>query len=353
MKISDFIFKFKTYRMREDGLCRVRFFINNQREIICVLTDIDDMSNAPYLDSICDTVINLLYENGHLLKCDCFVLHDEFDNSMAIIEKNGNINKPISKRELELLTECEEQEFAYKSMKIAEIRNQIEKKRYEINPFINNRYLQSPSYIKHAIEIQENAVSKKMLKALIDEGAVERELDNLIKKDLSLIGEIYGHPHDEYIVFSEFPLGDKRVDFAIFSSRSSMNVTFIEIKGADFNLKKRGHYDNLNSKIEEANSQIRNHRKYIYNDYETFRKEMHRIREKAEAGENIYNAFLSPKGELQVDPNKNVNIRFVIVAGRTSENDIEESDLRYQFGREHTDVELFSWDSWIRRLRRD
>ena len=205
--------------MREDGLCRVRFFINNQREIICVLTDIDDMSNAPYLDSICDTVINLLYENGHLLKCDCFVLHDEFDSSMAIIEKNGNINKPISKRELELLTECEEQEFAYKSMNIAEIRNQIEKKRYEINPFINNRYLQSPSYIKHEIEIQENAVSKKMLKALIDEGAVERELDNLVKKDLSLIGGIYGHPHDEYIVFSEFPLGDKRVDFAIFSSR--------------------------------------------------------------------------------------------------------------------------------------
>lgn len=134
MKISDFIFKFKTYRMREDGLCRVRFFINDQREIICVLTDIGSMSNAPYLDSVCDTVISLLSENGQLLKCDYFVLHDEFDNSMIIVEKNGNINKRISKRELELLTESEKQEFAYKSMEIVEIRNQIEKKRYEINP---------------------------------------------------------------------------------------------------------------------------------------------------------------------------------------------------------------------------
>ena len=80
---------------------------------------------------------------------------------------------------------------------------------------------------------------------------------------------------------------------------------------------------------------------------------MHRVRIKAEAGEKIYNVFLAPKGKLQVDPNKNINVRFVIVAGRTPEDDIEESDLRYQFGRKNNDVELFSWDSWIRRLSRD
>ena len=43
MKISDFIFKFKSFRMREDGLCRVRLFVNTQKETICVLTDIDSM----------------------------------------------------------------------------------------------------------------------------------------------------------------------------------------------------------------------------------------------------------------------------------------------------------------------
>ena len=48
-----------------------------------------------------------------------------------------------------------------------------------------------------------------------------------------------------------------------------------------------------------------------------------------------------------------MDVRFVIVAGKTPENDIEESDLRYQFGRNNRDVELFSWNSWIRRLSRD
>ena len=339
--------------MREEGLCRVRFFVNTKQEMICVLTDIDIMSNAPYLDTVCDTVINLLYDNGYLLNCQVYVLHDDFDNSMAIIDKYGNVKKRLSKKQIDVLTECDENEFTQKSMEILSIKRQIEKKRYEINPFINNQYLESPAYIKREIEIQENAISKKKLKELIDGGASERELGGLIKKDLSLIAEIYSYPNDEYIVFSEFPLGNRRVDFALFSSRSTMNITFIEIKGADFNLKKRGHYNNLNAKVEEANSQIRNHRKYIYNDYESFRKEVHRVRQKAESGENIYNAFLSPKGELQVDPNKNVNIRFVIVAGRTPEDDIEESDLRYQFGRDDRDVELFSWNSWIRRLSRD
>lgn len=353
MKISDYILKFKSYRMREEGVCRVRLFVNLRREFICVLTDIGDMSNAPYLDTVCGAAIHTLYDEGLLLNCQFLILHDDFDNKMVLIDQYGNIERQLTKKEVEILTECDEKEFAYKSVEILSIRRRIEKKLYEINPFIDNQYLKSPSYIKREIEIQENAVSKKELKELIEQGASEKKLDDLIKKDLSLIAEIYSHPYDEYIVFSEFPLGDSRVDFAIFSDRSTMNVTFIEIKGADFNLKKKGHYDSLNAKVEEANSQIRNHRKYIYNDYESFRRKMHEIRLRAESGEKIYNAFLSPKMNLQVDSNKNVDVRFVIVAGKTPENDIEESDLRYQFGRNNRDVELFSWNSWIRRLSRD
>lgn len=355
MKVSDFIYKFKSYRMREQGLCRVRFFVNMQSEFTCILTDIASMSNAPYLDTVCDFVIHLLYENGYMLECQYIILHDECYNRMEMVDKYGNIvKKNLSKEDVIALTNCSDDEFEKKSMDILQVRRQIEKKRYEIDPFINNQFLKSQSYIRRELEIQENSISKKKLKELVDSGAKERALSELIKKDLSLVAEIHSSsPHDEYIVFSEFPIGNKRADFAIFSSRSTMNVTFIEIKGADFNLKKRGRYDNFNAKIEEANSQIRNHRKHISNNYESFRKEMHQIRMKAESGEKVYNAFLSPKEKLLVDPNKNINIRYIIVAGRTPEDDVEESDLRYQFGKDDRDVELFSWDSWMRRLSRE
>ena len=52
MKISDFIFKFKSFRMRREGLCRVRIFINSEKEKICVLTDINNMSNMHMLSHV-------------------------------------------------------------------------------------------------------------------------------------------------------------------------------------------------------------------------------------------------------------------------------------------------------------
>ena len=93
MKISDFIFKFKSIRMREEGLCRIRFFVNTQKEMICVLTDIDSMSNAPYLDTVCNTVIQSLHDNGYLIDCQIYILHDDFDNSMDVIDEYGKCAK--------------------------------------------------------------------------------------------------------------------------------------------------------------------------------------------------------------------------------------------------------------------
>lgn len=355
MKVSDFIYKFGSYTMRGEGLCRVRFFINKQNKFTCILTDVETMSSAPSLNNMCDIVIRLLYEDGYMLECKYIILYDEHCGSMEVIDKYGNsVKKYLLKEDVIALTDCEEDEFEQKSMDILSIRKQIEKKRYGIDSFKNIQSSKSLSYLKREFEIRENSISKEQLKEFINSGAKERELSELIKKDLSLISEIHSYlPHDEYIVFSELPIGDDIVDFAIFSGRSTMKVTFIEIKGADFNLKKRGHYDSFNAKIEEAHSQIRKHRQYISNNYELFRREMHRIRLKAELGEKVYNAFLSPKRELLVDPNKNIRIRYIIIAGRTPEDDIEESNLRYQFGESDRDVTLFSWDSWMRRLKRE
>ena len=111
MKISDFIFRFKSFRMREDGLCRVRLFVNTQNEMICVLTDIGEMSNAPYLDTVCGTVLHSLYKERYLLNCKIHILHDDFDNSMVIVDKYGNVERTLSKEQIEVLTECDENGF--------------------------------------------------------------------------------------------------------------------------------------------------------------------------------------------------------------------------------------------------
>jgi hypothetical protein len=78
----------------------------------------------------------------------------------------------------------------------------------------------------------------------------------------------------------------------------------------------------------------------------------HRIRDQAERGERIHHAFVGPRGKLLVDPNKDVNVQYVIIGGRTRDDQLE-SQLRHEFELSfNPQIKLESWDSWVRKLRR-
>ncbi|MPQ60052.1 DUF4263 domain-containing protein [Duganella sp. FT27W] len=163
---------------------------------------------------------------------------------------------------------------------------------------------------------------------------------------------LYAQPADEYIGFSELPLDNGRVDFALFSGRSRLDITLIEIKGADFNLTSQSSYGNINAKFNEARQQIGARLGYIYRHYEEFRQHMHRIRQRAQNGDATHNAFLGPISKLEVDPNKDVNIQYVVIGGRTVDDELE-SRLRHEFEISFNPrIRLESWDSWSRKLRR-
>ncbi|WP_339308269.1 hypothetical protein NST33_13625 [Paenibacillus sp. FSL L8-0435] len=58
------------------------------------------------------------------------------------------------------------------------------------------------------------------LEKLINEGASEQKLQRELKKDLSIFSKICAIPHDEYIIFSELPVGiTGDCDFAVFTGR--------------------------------------------------------------------------------------------------------------------------------------
>jgi hypothetical protein len=195
-------------------------------------------------------------------------------------------------------------------------------------------------------------ISKSSLKSIIENGCKEQELQRHLKTDLSIFGEAYAKPDDEYICFSEFPLANGAIDFVVFTGRSRMDVILIEIKGAEFNLVNSNHYGAFNHKVNEAATQIQMRQGTIYRDLESFRQNVHKIRKRAEDGESIYNAFLGPRSSLLVDPKKDVNIRSVVIGGRTV-NDLEESTMRHNHELSSTPpVRIESWDTWLRRLQR-
>jgi len=195
-------------------------------------------------------------------------------------------------------------------------------------------------------------ISKASLQALVDQKVGERELQAVLKKDLSIFGEAYAKPDDEYICFSEFPLGEGFVDFAVFTGRSRMDVILIEIKGAEFNLTNSDHYGDFNYKVNQAAGQLRERLGYIFRNEIAFREKVHSVREKVEQGAQLYNSFCGPLRGLHVDPHKDVTVRTVLIGGRTV-NDYVESVKRHDYERTfNPSIRIESWDTWLRRLQR-
>lgn len=184
--------------------------------------------------------------------------------------------------------------------------------------------------------------------SLVAQGASERELQTELKRDLSILGAACAHPaiKREYIAFSEFPIAHGKVDFVVFTDRSRMDVILIEVKGANFNY--------LNSDgavaadINYAAQQIRERFYQIQSIYEPFRREVHIIRKAVESGTQKYSSVLGPNGYLHVDPEKDIDVRGIVIGGRTK-SDPDESRVRHQLEMANPRVMFESWDSWLRK----
>ena len=173
---------------------------------------------------------------------------------------------------------------------------------------------------------------------------------------MSIFAELYAETQDEYICFSEIPLGDGGVvDFVVFSGRSRMNVTLIEVKGAEFNLivNCNGYKNIFARKMEIALTQVRSRSGYISRNYNEFRENVHKVRERVENGETLYKSLVGPKGSLQVDSNKDIYVRYYVIGGRI-QNDLEESRIRHEYLNDSkAPIYIEIWDTILRKLRRE
>ena len=257
----------------------------------------------------------------------------------------------ISREKVLGILGCDEDELSERSINNRKIYEQADKIRYARDPFADSTYIPSPEFISRKCEILHSMIPKSSIVQLIESGAKEQEIQRVLKKDLSLIAEAYVRG-DEYICFSEYPLADGSIDFVIFTGRSRMDIILIEVKGANFNLINANSYGSFNHKVSDAAEQIQKRLGIIYRNYELFRKNAHEKRMKALSGDLIHNAFVGPESCVQVDPNKDVYIRSVVIGGRTV-NDLEESKKRHDYEMRSTPpIRIESWDTWLRRLTR-
>ncbi|ETR93582.1 Shedu anti-phage system protein SduA domain-containing protein [Acinetobacter lactucae] len=358
MKISDFIFNFNK-RLNSESLafCRVRYYLVNMKHIVFI-TDLAELNFGQSVTNAIESIIEDLYSYGYInQKNITFVEHYEATDfrkdTFDIVDLTPKTTwKNISfESVLELIGEDLFKDIMVKSSNDCKIIDYVKKICLKTNPFFDSSYRPSNSFIRRKIEIRDLMISKDEITHMIDSFSNELDIQKLLKKDLSVLAEAYTD-NEEYICFSEFPIGDGFVDFVIFSGRSRMEVTLIEVKGANFNLVNANHYKNFNSHISKASSQIELRVGNIFKNLEYFRDFFHKVREKAEKNEKIYNSFIGPAGALLVDPNKDINIKTIIIGGRTND-DVLESSIRQNYERSRIPpIRVESWDTFIRRLKR-
>ena len=155
---------------------------------------------------------------------------------------------------------------------------------------------------------------------------------------------------EEYICFSNYPIGDKIADFVVLTSRSKMKVCIVEVKGADFKIVKANHYQGLNVHMNDAITQLKNHMEYINRNYSSFRTQIHEDKDKAINEEYSGNYLVGPRKTLLVDPQKDIDVKYIAIGGVEREDKSIEESHEIVKCKPADNLEIASWNSFVRKL---
>ena len=164
------------------------------------------------------------------------------------------------------------------------------------------------------------------------------------------MADYLAEPHEEYICFSNYPIGDKIADFVVLTSRSKMKVCIVEVKGADFKIVKANHYQGLNVHMNDAITQLKNHMEYINRNYSSFRTQIHEDKDKAINEEYSGNYLVGPRKTLLVDPQKDIDVKYIAIGGVEREDKSIEESHEIVKCKPADNLEIASWNSFVRKL---
>ena len=358
MKINDFIFRYKNPVAIIPGIYRVRTFVNRKNDIYVVLSELDENPSESITNSIEFIVNELIYQNkippeSKIIEHYSSSLYSSEEFDLVTFDSNMKPNwKPVRFKTILKILDCSDEEFDnYRNNQ--RVKKEIEDAILGVPKLREFKYSENPDITERRLEIVLNQHNKDDIIRLLSDDPEEHRLNKFLREDLSLIAECYANPSEEYICFAEFPVGERRADFALFTGRSRMNVYLIEIKGADKDLRRKNHYGEFRSSVQEGIGQLKKHSDWCSKNYEEFRKHTYNILEEVKKGNNPYHAFLGPKYKLMVDPNKDIRLHYVLIAGKT-EDDINDSKKRDMEERSvNVDMQIETWNSWLNKLARE
>lgn len=359
MKLNDFIFRFKNNGLVcNAGIYRVRTFVNTAAEVYVVITELDENTSISVTNAVEVLVAELIKQQKIPVQANIIEHYPKsigFSQSFDYVTFNQN-GQPfwhsISFHHLLTRLECQKEEFDdYKKDK--RVQKEIQDALNGIPKIEKFEYIEPFEITERRLAIMGNQHTKDELTSLLETYPSESELSIFLKQDMSLLAECYAYPSEEYICFAEFPVGERRADFALFTGRSRMSIYLFEIKGAQGKLCRQNHYHEFRAKIQEGRGQLIQSAAWCSQNYGKFRSFVHNVLKEVKNGRYPYRAFLGPKYRLEVDPNKDIKLNYILIAGRTN-NELPDSHKRHtEDSMANLDIQTETWDSWMNKLTRE
>lgn len=235
MKIVDTVLSYAgDYHPQSKGMCRLRVFSGDDGPRV-LITDLGPCNNGRSVTNAIETIVERIEDSGLALGATVYIEHyerpDPEQDTFDQVRVSPGVNwQSISREAAIALLGCSPDELEDRTEHNKRIVGRTETLRLSTRRFDGSPWPESPEVIKRKLEIADGMISRSSVRALVEAGSGERELQRLLKSDLSIVAEAFTSPDDEYICFSEFPFGDGYVDFAVFTGRSRMDVILIEVK---------------------------------------------------------------------------------------------------------------------------
>lgn len=358
MKINDFIFRFRTDALiHKAGICRVRTFLNSCGELFVLLTELDENPSTSVTNAV-ERIVQQLLTQEKIPSQSKIIEHyppafyssDHFD-LVSFDPKGCPSWQPLSFFTIQQMLEPSEKEFEnYKQD--PRIQKEIQNAIQGIPKIQTFEYHEPVEIIERRLQIKANQHSMEKIHRFLDTDPSETMWSSFLKQDMSLLAECYAYPSEEYVCFAEFPVGNGRADFALFTGRSRMEVYLFEIKGSLSSIRRQNHYHEFRAEIQEGRGQLIARSDYCKKNYEPFRLFCHDVLAEVKKGGLPYHAFLGPRYQLQVDPNKDIYLHYILIAGRTRD-DLADSQKRHmEDSSSSLDIRTETWDSWVNKLTR-
>lgn len=337
----------------------IRQFLTSNQKHITLITDISWSQPFTSLTNSIESIIAELKHQGHLITNSTIIEHlgKEFKSHHIFheVQFDEELERdwtPMDITQICNLLEVNEEYFDEKGEREHIQFQQIERLHHQLFPLSTYIRTEKPAVVERRLKIEESKISKQEFLSFLDTNSKEKDLHQFLNGDLSLVAELGRVRSERWIVYSEFQLGTGRVDFAVFHGSSCMEVTLIEIKGANYNFQNQSGRKSLNFRTNEAFNQMIERIRLIHKAYSYHRLNIHQIREKTESDNYPGLHLRGPQQPLMVDPNKDIELRGIIVGGRRND-DLMENQLRKSYEEnQNIPVRMESWDSWINKLDR-